>query len=143
MAANIDQVLFHSSYNSFKNNGVSRTTLSLPDSYPAMTDQVVSYTFTLQNDTDFVQLLVYATDYAKPFLEGFPIAYANKWVQVEQALDYLLKSDSGLIYYFNVDYKVVGNQVTVSARIPKFSSAFNVSPHVDVPIAFVEYTLAR
>ena len=143
MAVDIDKVAFHSGYNAFKNNGVHRASLSLPDYYPAMTEQSVEYTFTMQEDTDFVQLLVFATNYSKPFIEGIYGVYINRWEQVEQSNDYLLRANNGSIYYFRVEYKVNGKQVTVKASTPKFSQAFTVASHVDVPVAFVEYTLAR
>ena len=85
----VDNILLHSSINTFKNNGVYRNKFVMPDSHTNGTQDTLTLTFTLQNNTDFVQLLVYATDYAKYF-RYLDSQYHNKWQQVEQSIDYLL-----------------------------------------------------
>jgi len=143
MAIDIDNVLLHSSYNAFKNNGVHRASLALPASHVSGVAQSVEQTFTLDETTDFAQLLVYATDYAKYF-RYLDSQYHDSWMQVEQSYDYLVfNSPLTSLYYFTLNYKIVGNQVTVVLTIPAFFPTMNFTPGKVVPIAFVEYTLAN
>lgn len=143
MPLDIDNILMHSSINSFKNNGVHRANLAFPASHVNGVAQSVTQTFTLAEDTDFTQLLLYATDYAKYF-RYLDSAYHDKWQQVEQSLDFLIFNNPvSSLYYYNVNYKIDGNDVIVVLTIPAFFPTMNFTPGKVVPIAFVEYTLAK
>ena len=139
----VENILMHSSINSFKNTSVHRADMAIPSPHTNGVQQTITEVFTLAEDTDFVQLMVYATDYSNyfRFLDG---AYHDKWMMVEQSFDYLLRQNPpSSLYYFNVDYKIDGDQVTVTITIPAFFPTTNWTAGMVVPIAFVEYTLDR
>lgn len=112
----------------------------MPTSHTNGVEDVRSVTFTLDESTDFVQLLVYATDYGEYF-RYLDSVYHDSWLPIEQAETFLLLPGRTLLY-FSMDYKVVDNVVTVSLRIPAFFSTQSY-PARSIPVAFVEYTLAR
>jgi len=141
MSVDPDLIVMSSEFNAFKNNGVHRHEF---DFFVSSTGsvQTKSFTFTLADDTDFVQLFVYGTDYAKYF-RYLDSQYHDKWQPVEQSLDYLVFNHPvSSLYYYKVNYKIVNNVVTVYLTVNGFGS-FNFTPGMKVPIAFVEYTLAR
>lgn len=138
---NPDLVVLSTSHNAFKNNGVFRDAFAFFTSSTGSV-QKKTITFTLQEDTDFIQLFVYGTDYAKYF-RYLDSQYHNSWMQVEQSFDYLVfNSPVSSLWYYNITYTVVGRVVTVVLTVNGFGS-FNFTPGLTVPIAFVEYTLAR
>lgn len=139
MSVDPDLVAMTSTLNSFKNNGVYRNTIAMPTSHVSGTEDVRSVTFTLAEDTDFIQLLVFATDYGDYF-RFLDSNYHDAWLPVESVETFLLLP-GGSILYFTMDYKIVNNVVTVSLRIPAFFSTQSY-PARSIKVAFVEYTLA-
>lgn len=143
MTPDLDNILLHSSYNAFKNNGVHRADIAMPNSYTANTPVEITETFTLADDTDFAQVLIYGTDYAKYF-RYLDSQYHDAWMQIEQPRDFLLLDNPVTqLFYFYAKYRIVGDQITIVITIPKFSSSFNILSTLSVPVAVVEYTLAR
>ena len=143
MALDVEKTLFHSGLNSFKNVNVHRHVFQMPNTHTANVADILTHTFTLSEDADFTQLLVKATDYGKYFRYR-DSKYHNTWMMIEQSLDFLLlDTPVTQLFFFKVTYKVDGDQVTVQLKVNPFGTTFNIDPEMEVPIAFVEYTLAR
>lgn len=143
MAVDLDKLMLHSSYNTYKNNSVQRGNLSLPTSLGAGLTWTSTVSFTLSRASAFIQAYSYATDYGDYFLY-LDSAYHDAWRVINQNNDYLLFSSGGL-QYFNINMSIVGTTVTFTLIHKNISAGTLTYTHPTylVPVTFIDYSLTN
>lgn len=137
-----------SDYNAFKNLEISRDELDLPTSVAANTLYTDSITFTIQENAKFIEAYAYLSDYNQYF-NRLDSNYFDIWTKLNaqsaNSTAYLLLTDASTLEYFDISLRFSGNQITVTLSYNNAtgSTITFVHPTFKVPIAFVEYTLAR
>lgn len=96
MAVDLDKLMLHSAYNTFKNINVQRDYLDIPTSLSAGQYYTDSVTFQLTEDIAFLQAYSYATDYGDYF-NYLDSGYHDAWRVINNNNDYVVFSSSGLL----------------------------------------------
>lgn len=145
MAVNLDKLLLHSSYNTFKNLSVQRDELVLPTSMSAGEYYTDTVTFDLTEDIAFLQAYSYATDYGDyfSFLDGL---YHDQWRVINNNNDYMILSSSGLLtakIFMKLD--TTNRQVTFTFVLSRvgFGAVDIRHPTYRIPVTFVDYRLTN
>lgn len=143
MSVDLDKLMLHSSYNSFKNNTVQRGNLVIPASVGAGSVYTNTISFTLSNVAAFIQAYSYATDYGDYFLY-LDSAYHDAWRVINENADYLLRSSSGLLSY-TIKMQIVGNVVSFTMRLSRagFGAVTITHDTYVIPVTFIDYQLAN
>lgn len=143
MAVDLNKLILHTGYNSFKNVSVYRDELDLPVSLNTSTVYTDSVSFTLSEQASFIQAYMKTSDYAQYF-QFLDSEYHDAWRQINANNDNLIFTSSGLYYYY-VRMSISGNVVTFTLQAPRSTSGTPVIRHntMKVPITFIEYRLAN
>jgi len=143
MAVDLDKLMLHSSYNSFKNSAVNRGNLALPTSIAAGDTWISTVTFTLAQAAVFMQGYSFATDYGDYF-NYLDSQYHNAWRVMNENSDYLVFSSSGLLVY-TINMTLSGSSVTFTLRLSRlgFGAVTINHPTYLIPITLIDYRLAN
>lgn len=145
MEPDLDKLLLHSSYNTFKNLSVQRDELDLPTSMSAGQYYTDSVTFQLTEDIAFLQAYSFATDYADYF-NFLDSGYHDFWRAINNNNDYLVFSSSGLLFYnIYMFLDTAKKQVTFTLVLSRVGFGAVTIRHdtYKVPITFVDYRLTN
>lgn len=139
-------------FNTFKNNNIHRGAFTFPvQTNPAAAParDVQTFTFQLTDQASFIEFYIFATDY-NSYFRYLDSVYHNFWVRLEQVTSSFLIMDDPVtsLYFYDIDYKIVGNTVTVRRVLTNFAAFPSGNPVIltagmTVPFAFVEYALAE
>ena len=142
---NLDLLMLHSSYNTFKNINVQRGELVIPSSLSAGQYYTNSVTFDLTEEIAFLQAYSKATDYGDYFTY-LDSTYHDFWRVINNNYDYMLLSSSGLLF-FNIYMLLdtVNKKVTFTLVLSRvgFGAVTINHPTYRVPITFVDYRLTN
>ena len=143
MAVDLDKLMLHSSYNTFKNISVQRGNLAIPASVGAGVVYTDTVTFNLQEAAAFMQGYSYATDYGDYF-NYLDSRYHDNWRNVHTNNDYMLLSSSGLLSY-TIRMQLSGSTATFTLRLSRagFGAVTITHPTYLVPINFIDYKLTN
>lgn len=143
MAVDLDKLILHSAYNSFKNVSVQRGNLVLPTTLNTSTVYTNSISFVLAERASFLQAYMFTSDYNQYF-EFLDSKYHDAWRQINANNDNLIFTSAGLYYYY-VRMSLKGNIVTFTLFAPRSTSGTPTVRHDTglVPITFTEYRLAN
>ena len=143
MAVDLDKLMLHSSYNTFKNIDVQKDTLAIPASVGAGSIYTDSVTFNLQETAVFMQGYSYATDYGDYF-NYLDSAYHDEWRNVHTNNDYMVLSSSGLLTY-TIKLELTATSAIFTLRLSRqgFGAVTINHPTYLVPIAFIDYRLTN
>lgn len=145
MAVNLDKLMLHSAYNTFKNISVQRGQLTLPPSVGAGVVYTDTITFDLSEEIAFLQAYSFATDYADYF-NYLDSHLHDNWRVVNTNNDYLVFSSSGLLSYtINMSLDFTARTVTFTLRLSRMGFGAVTINHntYKVPITFVDYRLTN
>lgn len=145
MEPNLDKLLLHTTYNTFKNLNVQRDQLDLPPSVGAGVVYTDTVTFQLTEDIAFLQAYSFATDYGDYF-NYLDSQYHNGWRLINNNADYLVFSSGGLLFYtVNMFLDTVNRQVTFTLTLSRqgFGAVTINHDTYKVPITFVDYRLTN
>lgn len=145
MEPDLDKLLLHSSYNTFKNLSVQRNELDLPLSLAAGEYYTDVVTFQLNEAIAFLQAYSYATDYGDYF-NYLDSRYHDEWRTINNNNDYMVLSSSGLLFYNIYMFLDTTNlRVTftlILSRVGFGAVTINHSTY-KVPITFTDYRLTN
>lgn len=145
MAVDLDKLLLHSSYNTFKNLNIQRGELVIPASMAAGEYYTNSVSFDLTEDIAFLQAYSYATDYGDYF-NYLDSQYHDEWRLINNNFDYLILSSSGLIVMLiNMTLDTVNRRVTFTLSISRVGFGAITINHSTyrVPVTFADYRLTN
>jgi len=145
MSVDLDKLMLHSSYNTFKNLNIQRGELVIPTSMTAGQYYTNSVSFTLTEEIAFLQGYSYATDYGDYF-NYLDSQYHDEWRIINNNYDYMLLSSSGLIVMLiNMTLDTVNRRVTFTLSISREGSGAITIQHdtYRVPVTFVDYRLTN
>ena len=143
MAVDLDKLMLHSSYNTFKNIDVQKNTLDLPTSVGAGSIYTDSVTFNLQETAVFMQGYSFATDYGDYF-NYLDSQYHDEWRNVHTNNDYMVLSSSGLLTY-TIKLELTATSAIFTLRLSRqgFGAVTINHPTYLVSIAFIDYRLTN
>jgi len=143
MAVDLDKLMLHSSYNTFKNIDVQKNTLDLPTAVGAGSIYTDTVTFSLQETAVFMQGYSYATDYGDYF-NYLDSQYHDEWRNVHTNNDYMVLSSSGLLTY-TIKLELTTTSAIFTLRLSRqgFGAVTINHPTYLVPIAFIDYRLTN
>lgn len=143
MAVDLDKLMLHSSYNTFKNIDVQKNTLDLPTAVGAGSIYTDSVTFSLAETAVFMQGYSYATDYGDYF-NYLDSQYHDEWRNVHTNNDYMVLSSSGLLTY-TIKLELTTTSAIFTLRLSRqgFGAVTINHPTYLVPIAFIDYRLTN
>mgnify|MGYP000966254426 CR=1 FL=1 len=143
MAVDLDKLMLHSSYNTFKNIDVQKDTLDLPTAVGAGSIYTDSVTFSLAETAAFMQGYSYATDYGDYF-NYLDSQYHDEWRNVHTNNDYMVLSSSGLLTY-TIKLELTATSAIFTLRLSRegFGAVTINHPTYLVPIAFIDYRLTN
>lgn len=143
MAVDLDKLMLHSSYNTFKNIDVQKDTLALPTAVGAGSIYTDSVTFSLAETAAFIQGYSYATDYGDYF-NYLDSGYHDEWRNVHTNNDYMVLSSSGLLTY-TIKLELTATSAIFTLRLSRqgFGAVTINHPTYLVPIAFIDYRLTN
>lgn len=145
MGPNLDKLLLHSAYNTFKNLSVQRDELDLPTSMSAGQYYTDTVTFQLTEAIAFLQAYSFATDYGDYF-SFLDSQYHNQWRTINNNNDYMILSSSGLLFfniYMFLDTTNLRVTFTLVLSRVGFGAVTINHPTYKVPITFVDYRLTN
>lgn len=145
MSVDLDKLMLHTAYNTFKNLSVQRDELDLPASVGAGVVYTDSVVFNLTEDIAFLQAYSYATDYGDYFTY-LDSAYHDFYRLINNNSDYMVLSSSGLLVYtINMVLDTANRRVTFTLTLSRqgFGAVTINHPTYKVPITFVDYRLTN
>lgn len=143
MAVDLDKLMLHSSYNTFKNINVQKDYLAIPASVGAGSIYTDSVTFNLEESVAFMQGYSYATDYGDYF-NYLDSQYHDEWRNVHTNNDYLVFSSSGILNP-TIKLELTATSAIFTFRLSRqgFGAVTINHPTYLVPIAFIDYRLTN
>lgn len=145
MSVDLDKLLLHSAYNTFKNLNVQRDALDLPTAVGAGVVYTDSVTFALTEDIAFLQAYSFATDYGDYF-NYLDSQYHDFYRLINNNFDYMVLSSSGLLTYtINMFLDTENRRVTFTLTLSRQGFGAVTINHntYKVPITFVDYRLTN
>lgn len=145
MSVDLDKLMLHTAYNTFKNINVQRGELIIPASIGAGVNYTHTISFDLTEDIAFLQAYSYATDYGDYF-NFLDSNYHDFYRLINNNRDYLLFSSSGLLFFtINMQLDTLNKKVYFTFRCSRQGFGAVTIRHTDyrVPVTFVDYRLTN
>lgn len=145
MSVDLDKLMLHTAYNTFKNLSIQRGELDLPPSVGAGVVYTDTVTFDLTEEIAFLQAYSYATDYGDYF-NYLDSQYHDAYRLINNNYDYMVLSSSGLLTYtINMVLDTLNKKVTFTLTLSRqgFGAVTINHPTLKVPVTFVDYRLTN
>ena len=140
----LSKTLFHSGFNAFKNDNLFQGTLTLPSSLANNTEYTDTVSFTVAQSDNFMQAYIYSTDYNDSF-RYLDDNYHDYWHALNVSESNLLFDNATFLWFYDVTINKVDDIITATLYIENSSGSTLTYDHptFEVPVAFVDYSLAN